>query len=158
MSQVGLAELSLRLGTLCYCAKGMLEGDDFKEWFYIIPSKRRPSEYWAKKISSVVDDSGRTWGGPLVVFDTASSNMDIEDNSSNSKVGQFIAALKEASRSELLTISVWIVLHVAKSLREGVAEDLNRLSIILSAWALSSWTGDKREQPRPDLRRQFRPT
>jgi hypothetical protein len=120
-----------------YFAKGMLKGDDFKDWYYIIPSKRRPSEYWSKKIQSVVDDSGRTWGGPLVVFDTASSNMDIEDISNNSKVGQFIAALKESSRSELLTISVWIVLHVAKSLREEVAEDLTALGA--QAWGADTF-------------------
>jgi hypothetical protein len=119
-----------------YFSNGMLSGD-FKEWFHIIPSKRRPSAYWSKKIQSVVGDDGRAWGGPLVVFDTASSNMDIEDISNNSRVGEFIAALKEASRSDLSQVSVWIVMHVAKALRDATADELSALGA--QAWGADTF-------------------
>ena len=119
-----------------YYAKGMLSGD-FGEWFFIIPSKRKPSEYWSKKIQSVIEDNGRTWGAPLVIFDTASSNMDIEDISNNSKVGEFIAALKEGSRSGPLMLSVWIVMHVSKALREETAEGLTALGA--QAWGADTF-------------------
>jgi hypothetical protein len=73
-----------------YLAKGVLNEADYEKWFHIIPSKRQSSGYWSKKIRSVVSDD-RVWGAPLIVFDTAPSNMDVENTSDNSKVSEFIA-------------------------------------------------------------------
>jgi len=118
-------------------AKRLLEARDFAKWFFIVPSKRRDADYWSSKLRSLHDLNGMTWGAPLVVFDTASSSMQIDDIKDNSSVGEFIAALKEASRAGSLMISVWIVMHVAKALREEVAESLTALGA--QAWGADTF-------------------
>ena len=68
---------------------------------------------------------------PLVVFDTTSATLHIENESDNSKVGEAVAALKEAFRG----MPTALVTHVAKAYKRSDVRDL-------SARGAGAWEAD----------------
>ena len=60
---------------------------------------------------------------PLVVFDTASATFNLDNENDNSEVSKYLSVIKEKFLE--LNIPVWIVAHIAKSLKR---EDLKNMS------------------------------
>lgn len=111
--------------------------DDIKTWFHVVPAQRLK----ASDIAKVADDFEKRftvehWGPlgafkarPLIVFDTANSCFDLQNESDNSEVGGFISTLKSA----FAHFPIVIVTHVPKALN-GSAEVTSLSSRGASAW------------------------
>jgi hypothetical protein len=72
---------------------------------------------------------------PAVFFDTGAASFNIENNDDNAEVSALIAALKQVCPVPgwpALTLSVVLILHVAKSQRKEEAEEIS--SIGAQAW------------------------
>ena len=73
---------------------------------------------------------------PLIVFDTISSNFDIQNESDNSMVSSYMAVLKQAySRWK---ISSWLIGHIAKSTEFKTVDELSAMT----TRGASAFTGD----------------
>jgi RecA-family ATPase len=77
---------------------------------------------------------------PLVVFDTASSNFEITDESNNSEVSAFMALIKEFAFK--YKCSIWIISHLAKTAKSLAIDEIQNLgSRGASAWEDNAqWT------------------
>lgn len=113
---------------------------DFEERIKVIPSQRLDAE-----IVCQVAEEYRTWtvpnemadGGtydalPLVVFDTANSVFEIENENDNSQVGRVMALVKQSFDG----FPVIIIAHTAKALGDGDSGSS------LSPRGASAWSGD----------------
>lgn len=111
----------------------------FKEWFHLIPAKRRDPKALAKALARAVDETTREIQvdvsednpgptqtpqvfrvKPVIVLDTTSANLDLENESDNSEVGAAMAALKE----KLPGIPIVLVGHTPKALVKSDISDM----------------------------------
>jgi len=109
---------------------------EFREWFILRQSKRVTPRILADLIRSLVEEhtveheSGYLIG-PLIVLDTANSNIDLSSENDNAEVGKAVAAIKE----NLKRGAVWVVAHTPKTLKRA---DVTQLS----ARGASAFEGD----------------
>lgn len=115
--------------------------DQFKKRVHIFPSKRitpvemKAKSLWAVKHFSLTHPKlGEI--PPLIIFDTASANFDLEDENSSSQVGKAMAALKEVY---LITKApMWIAAHLVKAAKGMTIDDL----LNISARGSGAWEAD----------------
>lgn len=121
--------------------EGSKPWNEFKKWFHLIPARRRAPSALAKALEKAVgeitydlevDVSGDILGDtqtpqvrifpvkPVVVLDTTSANLDLENESDNSEVGAAMAALKE----RLPGIPIVLVGHTPKALVKSDIADM----------------------------------
>jgi hypothetical protein len=103
---------------------------EFDNWFHVISADRRTIERikfsiqnWRKKYSYTADTSLNNYiVEPLIVLDTTNATVDLENESDNSEVGKYIAAIKNA----LGPGSCWLIAHLTKMNNKVVEiEDLS---------------------------------
>jgi len=117
----------------------------FAQWVHIFPSQRITPVEMRAKIEWTVKEftvNHPVLGDvpPLIVFDTASANFDLEDENSSAQVGKAMSCLKEL---HLVTKApIWILAHLAKSTKGLTIDELINTSARGSgAWeADCSWT------------------
>lgn len=122
--------------------EGSKTWNEFKEWFHLVPAKRRAPKALAQALARAVDETtreievdvsddisgptqtpqgGRTFRvKPVIVLDTTSANLDLENESDNSEVGAAMAALKE----KLPGIPIVLVGHTPKALVKSDVADM----------------------------------
>lgn len=122
--------------------EGSRPWSEFKEWFHLIPAKRRAPKALAQALARAVDETTReievdvsddisgptqTPQGrrtfrvkPVIILDTTSANLDLENESDNSEVGAAMAALKE----RLPGIPIVLVGHTPKALVKSDVSDM----------------------------------
>lgn len=103
---------------------GSASWGDFAEWFRLFRAKRRPAKKLAKLIKALIEETTYTLENgfrvnPVVVLDTTSANIDLENESDNSQVSAAIAILKQ----ELPGVSIVLVGHTPKSLTRADIND-----------------------------------
>lgn len=115
--------------------------DEINEWLTIREGRRTESNKLADIVRLLVRTKTRTQYSsegktiqvqPLIVFDTAASTFDLDNESDNSQVSRAISAVKFACSEQQTPL--WISAHTAKVLSEA---DTN-----LSARGAGAWTGD----------------
>ena len=120
---------------------GFYIGKEFKDMFILIESQRMDVVELCDQIATLSDQYTLTQsiGGksinnsPLVILDTASANIDMDNESDNSEASGVVATVKE---THIKTGSpIWISGHVSKTLKRGDAKDL-------SFRGASSWEAD----------------
>lgn len=82
---------------------------EFKEWFRVVPAKRTAPKKIAKQIRESVNQLSYTLPNgfvvqPVVVLDTVSATLDLENESDNSEVGAAMSVLKENLRGVPLVL------------------------------------------------------
>jgi hypothetical protein len=104
---------------------------DFLDMFILIESKRIGVHDLCQQIITLSDQHMITQivgnrsidNAPLVVLDTASANIDMDNESDNSEASGVVAVVKE---THIKTGSpIWISGHVSKTLKRGDARDLS---------------------------------
>jgi hypothetical protein len=119
--------------------------EQFAKKVHIFPSQRithdemREKVLWAVKQFSI-DHPKLGLVAPLIVFDTASANFDLDDENSSAQVGKAMACLKEI---HLVTKApIWILAHLSKAAKGLTIDELINTSARGSgAWeADCSWT------------------
>jgi RecA-family ATPase len=73
---------------------------------------------------------------PLVVFDTASANFDLENESSNSEASLFMSVLKQFHSKH--KTSIWVIAHLSKDSKGLDIDSMNRAT----ARGAGSWGDD----------------
>lgn len=107
--------------------------EELDRWFKVVPSDRQSGSFWKQALADLVQgydaaNVGKLWWPmPLVVFDTAASNLAQTRVESNAEISDILAGIREGSRGVSLSISIWIILHTAKSLRNAPADDLTAI-------------------------------
>lgn len=105
-------------------AEGSASWSEFSEWFRLFRAKRRPAKKLAKLVKALIDectyelDNGFVVN-PVVVLDTTSANIEMENESDNSQVSQAMAILKQS----LPGISIVLVGHTPKALARADVAD-----------------------------------
>ena len=106
-----------------------IKHDEFREWFNLIPAKRSSPD----DVAQLIREAGARFAVmhrhrkidykayPLVVLDTASACIDMENENDNAEAGRAIAAIKEA----LGSMPAWIIGHTPKALKRGDVRDLS---------------------------------
>lgn len=96
-----------------------IEWADVRERFHMVPAKRLKPEVVASVGTTYRDMFTRTVQGveilPLVVMDTKSAVLDVEDENSNSEASKMMAALKQGFND----LAIWLTGHVAKNLNNA---------------------------------------
>lgn len=114
------AEQSKRIlaGIVNHGALG-IHWDDVRERFHMVPAKRLKPEVVASVGKTYREMFTRTEQGveilPLVVLDTKSAVLDVEDENSNSEASKMMAALKQGFND----LPIWLTGHVAKALKDA---------------------------------------
>jgi hypothetical protein len=106
-------------------ADGSKDWQEFKDWFHLCPAKRLPAKILAERLQALVQQ--RTWTmengfevKPVVVLDTTTANIDLENESDNSQVGAAMSAIKEAMPST----PIILVGHTPKALVKADVSDM----------------------------------
>lgn len=105
-------------------AKGAAPWAEFRQWFHLYPSRRKSAEKIAARIRAISERY--TWTNeigfevkPVVVLDTTSANLDLDNESDNSQVGRVMAELKQSLQGAPLIL----VGHTPKAMvRADVAD------------------------------------
>lgn len=110
----------------------------FKDWFHLVPARRRDPKALAAALARAVEETTQEIEvdvsgdisatpqkkvfrvKPVVVLDTTSANLDLENESDNSEVGAAMAALKE----KLPGIPIVLVGHTPKALIKSDVSDM----------------------------------
>ena len=96
---------------------------DVQKRLHMVPAKRLAPEVVASVGTSYREMFTRTVQGveilPLVVLDTKSAVLDVEDENSNSEASKMMAALKQGFNG----LPIWLIGHVAKAL-DGARDGL----------------------------------
>lgn len=121
---------------------GALSKRDVGERFKIVTAKRLPTEtiaevssvYLAMGVTNINPETGDTHvAHPVVVFDTTSATIELDNENDNAEVGSAVASLKENFASK--GVPVILVAHIAKSLNRAEVGEL-------SVRGASAWIGD----------------
>lgn len=116
--------------------------DHVKNMFRVVDSRRMDID----EISHVLQSS-TVWGHgdpilmmPLIVFDTASSNFAVMNESDNSEASAYMAIMKEHAFK--YKTSIWIIAHLSKTSKGQSVDDIQNLgSRGASAWEDNAqWT------------------
>lgn len=100
---------------------------ELKEWFLLYPSLRMSPKALARSLKELVEqhtydlelDDGEAFPvRPVVVLDTTSANLDLENESDNSEVSKAMAVLKQ----ELRGVPLVLVGHTSKATRDDLRE------------------------------------
>lgn len=99
--------------------------EEFRSWFHLVPSRRLKPKTLAKLIKDAVASLTYTLDSgfavrPVVILDTVSANMDLENESDNSEVGAAMAKLKEA----LPGVPLVLVGHTPKAITKGDVSEM----------------------------------
>jgi hypothetical protein len=113
--------------------------EDLRDWFRVVEAKRLKADVIAQVVEDFeklyhmnIGENDYTYNAPpLVVFDTGSSNFDLENESDNSEVAKAIATLKQRFGN----IPVTVVVHIAKALKRSDVKDF-------SARGAGAWEAD----------------
>jgi hypothetical protein len=106
-------------------SEGAADQKEFADWFYLFRANRQPPRKTAQMIQTLIEectyqlDNGFTVN-PVIVLDTTSANLEIENESDNSMVSQAMAILKQA----LPGISLVLVGHTPKALVKADVGDM----------------------------------
>jgi hypothetical protein len=100
-----------------------IDWSDVRERLHMVPAKRLKPEVVASVGTTYREMFTRTVQSveilPLVVLDTKSAVLDVEDENSNSEASKMMAALKQGFND----LPIWLIGHVAKTL-DGATEGL----------------------------------
>lgn len=114
--------------TLCSLARveGAADWQEFKEWFYLYPAKRQPTEDTVEELKALVEEF--TWTTetgfrvkPVINLDTTTANIDLENESDNAEVGKAMSVLKQS----LPGIPIVLIGHTPKAAIRGNLEDMS---------------------------------
>jgi hypothetical protein len=102
-------------------AEGSADWQTFKDWFHIYASRREEPGELANELKALVDElTYSTHDGfdisPVVVLDTTTANIDLENENDNAQVGAAISALKQALRGASLVL----IGHTPKAMLRAV--------------------------------------
>lgn len=105
--------------------EGSAPWEEISEWFRLFRAHRRDPKRLAKMLAGLIDDSSYTLDNgfrvnPVVILDTTSANIEIENESDNSLVSQAIAVLKQS----LPGVSLILVGHTPKALVKANVSDM----------------------------------
>jgi hypothetical protein len=98
---------------------------EFKEWFHIYPARRKAPKRIARQVKALVDrfsyvtDTGFRVH-PVVILDTTTANLDLENESDNSEVGAAMSILKQA----LPGVPLILIGHTPKAVVKGDIGDM----------------------------------
>lgn len=104
---------------------GAADWEEMKEWFWLFRAKRRSAKSLAKAIRKLIGDATYTLDNgfivhPVIVLDTTSANIDLENESDNSMVSTAMSQLKE----RLPGVPLVLVGHTPKALVRGNVNDM----------------------------------
>ena len=113
---------------------------EFREWFHVVDAKRKDPAELARDIQYWVNayryQAGAKLNGfiinPLIVIDTSSASIDLENENDNAEVSRAVSAIKQSINGQGM---VWLIAHLAKSITR---EDVSRLTVR----GAGSWMGD----------------
>lgn len=104
---------------------------DVKDWFLVYPARRTPARQLAISLKKLIADHSYMLdpGGsrpmfqvqPVIVLDTVSANLDIENESDNSEVGAAMSALKQM----LPGVPLVLVGHTPKAVAKSDLMDMS---------------------------------
>lgn len=82
-------------------AEGAASWQGFKDWFHLYPSRRDPADDLAEELRGIVDEHTIEGANgyrvkPVVVLDTTTANIDLENENDNAQVGAAMSAFKQA--------------------------------------------------------------
>ena len=105
--------------------EGSAPWEEIGEWFRLFRAHRRDPKKLAKLLAGLIDESSYTLDNgfrvnPVVILDTTSANIEIENESDNSLVSQAIAVLKQS----LPGVSLVLVGHTPKALVKANVTDM----------------------------------
>lgn len=105
--------------------EGSASWEEFREWFHLVPSRRLKPKTLARLIKEAVAELTYTIPSgfavrPVVVLDTVSANLDLENESDNSEVGAAMARLKEA----LPGVPLVLIGHTPKAVTKGDVSEM----------------------------------
>lgn len=106
-------------------ADGAASWAEFKKWFHLVAAKRMPVKRLAKLIQRMVDEmSHETETGfevkPVVVLDTTTANIELENESDNSQVAAAMSILKQ----RLPNIPIVLIGHTPKAMTKADVGDM----------------------------------
>lgn len=106
-------------------ADGSATWGQFKEWFHLVPARRVSPKSLAKQVKEAVAALTYTLDNgfavrPVVILDTVSANLDLENESDNSEVGAAMSRLKEA----LPGVPLVLVGHTPKAITKGDVSEM----------------------------------
>lgn len=106
-------------------SEGSASWDLFKEWFHLVPARRMRPKTLARLVKEAVTALTYTLDNgfavrPVVVLDTVSANLDLENESDNSEVGAAMSRLKEA----LPGVPLVLIGHTPKSITRGDVSEM----------------------------------
>ncbi len=111
--------------------------EEVQKWITIIEAKKRSVIDLCEELVAFLNKRAPIYlpSGyevhPLIIMDTAVSNMDVKDQNSAAEIGNYIANI----RTSIGKASVWFVTHVAKAAKFGDPEHM-------SARGSDSWVAD----------------
>jgi len=110
--------------------------EEIKKWLKIIPSAKRSVGEICSELEKLLREAEPVmYMGhvvePLVIFDTAVSNMEIKDQNDNAVIGSYISNIREVVGKT----SIWFITHVSKASKNGDPESM-------SARGADSWVAD----------------
>lgn len=104
-------------------AKGAADWTEFREWLHLYPSRRKSASKIAARVKAIAEQY--TWTNdigfkvqPVVVLDTTSANLDLENENDNAQVGKAMAELKQSLRGAPLIL----IGHTPKMSRANVED------------------------------------
>lgn len=106
-------------------AGGSADWQEFDEWFHIYSAERKEPRKLAREVEGLLEEL--TWTKengfdvkPVLVLDTTSANIEIENENDNSLVGKAMAALKQSLRG----LPVVLIGHTPKNLTRADVSDM----------------------------------
>ncbi len=104
---------------------GAADWPTIKEWFHLFPAKRKSAKAIARQVSKLVEElCWVTDNGfrvkPLVVLDTTTANIDLDNESDNSLVGAAMSTIKQT----LSNTPIVLVGHTPKALVKSDVGDM----------------------------------
>lgn len=107
--------------------------EELNRWLKVVPSDRQTGSFWKQALADLAqtyesNHSGEAWWPlPLVVYDTAASNLLQTRVENNAEISDILAGIREGSRGSSRSLPVWIILHTPKAQRYASADDLTAL-------------------------------
>ena len=106
-------------------AEGSASWGEFKEWFHLFSARRQPIKKVARRVAKLIDEL--TWTTdtgfrvkPVIVLDTTTANIELENESDNTQVAAAMAVLKE----RMPGVPLVLVGHTPKAMVRGDVADM----------------------------------
>jgi hypothetical protein len=106
-------------------SEGAAPWAEFKKWFHLFPAKRLSPKAMARQLKRLAEELTTTAENgykvkPVIVLDTTTANLDLENESDNSVVGAAMSTLKQA----LPSTPIVLIGHTPKALVKSDVADM----------------------------------